>query len=66
LNIDSLSQDDVVVAVRHGLHVVVLEVHGTGPEEEVDRLDDIQDLLVNVQQGHVAAAAACAPVDSDL
>jgi hypothetical protein len=57
---------DVDVPVGHRLHVLVFEVHGTRPEHDVGHLDDVEDLLVDVEQRHVAAAAARGPVHPDL
>ncbi len=43
-----------------------LEVHGHGPEDDVDGLDDLEDVLGEVDDGLLAAAAGGAPVEGDL
>ena len=53
-------------AVRHRLDVLVLEVHGHRPEDDVDRGDHVEDVLGQVDDGLLAAAAGGAPVEGDF
>ncbi len=53
---------DVDGAVRHRLDVVVLGVHHRRPEDDVHRRGHVEDLLVEVEDGDVAAAARGGPV----
>ncbi len=43
-----------------------LEVHGDRPEHDVDGVDDLEDLLLEVDDGFFAPAAGGAPVERDL
>ena len=52
--------------VGHRLDVLVFEVHRHGPEDDVHRLDDAEDVLGQVNDGFFAASARGAPVEGDF
>ena len=54
------------LAVRHRLDVRALEVERHGPEDDVDGRGHVEDLLGEVDDRLLAAAAGGAPVEGDL
>ena len=62
----AVEERQVELAVGHRLDVLVLAVHGDGPEADVGDLGHVEDELVGVEHGDVAAAARGAPVERDL
>ena len=49
--------------VGHRLDALVLEVHRYGPEDDVHRCDDAEDVLGQVNDGFFAASARGAPIE---
>jgi hypothetical protein len=50
-------QRDGDLAVGEGLDVGVLAVRDRRPHDDLERRGDVEDVLVDVHDGHVAAAA---------
>ena len=61
-----VEEGEVELAVRHRFDVFVLAVDGDGPQADVRGGRDVEDELVGVEHGDVAAAAPGAPVERDL
>ena len=62
----AVEEGEVELAVLHRLDVVVLAVDGDRPQADVGGGGDVEDELVGVEHGDVAAAAPGAPVQRDL
>jgi len=54
------------LAVLHGFHVFVLGIHGNRPEDHVEGGVNVQNFLVDVQNGDLAPAAGCGPVHGEF
>src|SRR5450756_491430 len=59
-------ESDRDLAVGHGLDVAVLAVHDSRPQDDVECVGDINDVLVDVDDGDVAAAARGGAEDGQL
>ena len=62
----AVEQADVDEVVVVGLEVLVLEVGRGRPEDDVVGGVDLDDLLLDLEQGDLAAAAAAGPVHGEL
>src|SRR5450756_1241245 len=59
-------ESDRDLAVGHGLDVAVLAVHDSRPQDDVECVGDINDVLVDVDDGDVATTARRGPEDGEL
>ncbi len=59
-------ETDGDLAIGHAFYILLFEIQGDGPEDDIHGGGHVQDLLAKIQHGLLAAAARGAPVERNL